>query len=94
VTNWDLGCRTRLIARILAAIADELEPEWSSRLDLADPLRRLLAIHSEPEQRERPDTPLALSALLTGTRIDPSLASQLSKEIATADRVDILCSFI
>ena len=43
---------------------------------------------------DRPDTPLARSALLTGTRLDPSLGSQLRKEIATADRVDILCSFI
>jgi superfamily II DNA or RNA helicase len=32
--------------------------------------------------------------LLTGARLDPSLASQLSKEFAAADRVDILCSFI
>ena len=32
--------------------------------------------------------------LLTGTRLDPSLGSQLEKEIANADRVDILCSFI
>ena len=43
---------------------------------------------------DRPDTPLARSALLTGTRLDPSLGSQLRKEIATANRVDILCSFI
>ena len=43
---------------------------------------------------DRPDTPLSRSALLTGTRLDPSLGSQLRKEIATADRVDILCSFI
>jgi len=42
----------------------------------------------------RPDTPLALGALLTGTRQDPSLVSQLQKEIASADCVDILCSFI
>jgi HKD family nuclease len=32
--------------------------------------------------------------LLTGTRLDPSLVAQLRKEIGTADRVDILCSFI
>ena len=32
--------------------------------------------------------------MLTGARLDPSLASQLSKEFAAADRVDILCSFI
>jgi hypothetical protein len=86
--------RRRLVGRILDALAEELGPEWSGRLNLADPLRRLLAIHAGPDGQERPDTPLARSALLTGTRIDPSLASQLSKEIAAADRVDILCSFI
>lgn len=51
----------------------------------------------EPEwpHPERPDTPLSLGCILTGnTRVDPSLLSQLQKELATADRVDILCSFI
>jgi superfamily II DNA or RNA helicase len=86
--------RRRLVGRILEALAVELGPEWSDRLSLEDPLRRLLAIHARPGGKERPDTPLARSALLTGTRIDPSLASQLCKEIAAADRVDILCSFI
>lgn len=42
----------------------------------------------------RPDTPLSANCLLTGTRVDPSLVSQLKKEIIAADRVDILCSFI
>jgi HKD family nuclease len=31
---------------------------------------------------------------MTGTRQDPSLVSQLRKEIATANQVDVLCSFI
>jgi superfamily II DNA or RNA helicase/HKD family nuclease len=43
---------------------------------------------------ERPDTPLSFGCLLAGTRLDPSLVSQLRKEIQTANRVDILCSFI
>ncbi len=43
---------------------------------------------------ERPDTPLAFGCLLTGTRLDPSLVSQIRKEMRTADHVDILCSFI
>jgi superfamily II DNA or RNA helicase len=42
----------------------------------------------------RPDSPLTTGTLLTGTRLDPSLVSQLRKEIETADQVDILCSFI
>jgi superfamily II DNA or RNA helicase len=42
----------------------------------------------------RPETPLSSSSLLTGTRIDPSLISQLRKEIQSADEIDILCSFV
>ncbi|MEO8435435.1 MAG: phospholipase D-like domain-containing protein, partial [Pyrinomonadaceae bacterium] len=52
----------------------------------------LLALSSAPIQRA--DTPLSTSCLMTGTRQDPTLVSQLRKEIASADRVDILCSFI
>ena len=86
----------RLIERIVGTLAEELGQDWAHRLSIATPLRRLLAIHAQPRDSdaERPDTPLARSALLTGTRLDPSLGSQLRKEIATADRVDILCSFI
>ncbi|MEX0887109.1 MAG: DEAD/DEAH box helicase family protein [Phycisphaeraceae bacterium] len=85
----------RLVDRVLAALCDELGDDWQERLSLADPLRRLLAIHTRADERiDRPDTPLSRSALLTGTRLDPALAVQLKKEVASADRVDILCSFI
>lgn len=86
----------RLVDRVIAALVAELGDEWTDRFNLASPLRRLLAVHAVPNEAAalRPDTPLARSALLTGARLDPSLASQLSKEFAAADRVDILCSFI
>ncbi len=42
----------------------------------------------------RPDSPLTVGTLLTDTRLDPSLVSQLRKEIESADQLDILCSFI
>lgn len=42
----------------------------------------------------RPDTPLTNAALFTGTASDLTLESELKKEIQTADRIDILCSFI
>ncbi len=42
----------------------------------------------------RPDTPLAVSALLTGSSRSPALRSQLIKELATCDRADWLVSFI
>jgi superfamily II DNA or RNA helicase len=86
----------RLVDRVIGALVAELGDEWADRFNLANPLRRLLAVHADPGKTAaiRPDTPLARSALLTGARLDPSLASQLSKEFAAADRVDILCSFI
>lgn len=86
----------RLIDRVVATLIEELGEDWAGRISLADPLRRLLAVHARPlgTPPERPDTPLSRSALLTSTRLDPSLASQLRKEIASAERVDILCSFV
>jgi len=45
-------------------------------------------------QTPRPDLPLGVSALLTGSSRTPSLVSQLEKELASADRVDWLVSFI
>jgi superfamily II DNA or RNA helicase len=86
----------KVVNRVIATLTEEMGTEWGQAVSLADPLQRLLAIHRQPqnEPAARPDTPLARSALLTGTRLDPSLALQLQKEIASADRVDVLCSFI
>ena len=75
----------------------ELFGNWEE-LQLSHPPRRLLGIWpaegSGSSLTERPDTSLALGCLLAGTRLDPSLASQIGKELASADRLDILCSFI
>ncbi len=42
----------------------------------------------------RPDTPLSVSALLTGSSRSPALRAQLQKELASCDRADWLVSFI
>jgi superfamily II DNA or RNA helicase len=42
----------------------------------------------------RPDTPLSRSCLLARTKSDPTLLSQIKKEISSANRIDIICSFI
>ncbi len=86
----------RLVDQLIGTLIAELGDDWADRFNLASPVRRLLAMHAEPQKHPatRPYTLLARSALLTGTRLDPSLASQLAKEFASADRVDILCSFI
>jgi superfamily II DNA or RNA helicase len=53
-----------------------------------------LGVGAKPEPPLRPDAPLSTGCLLTGTSKEPSLESQLRKELATCDRLDILCSFI
>ena len=88
--------QVELVNRILALRSKQADPEADRYLPT--PPRRLLSVWPlEPigsAKPARPDTPLALGSLLAGTRIDPSLVSQLRKEIASANRVDILCSFI
>lgn len=42
----------------------------------------------------RPTTPLSDAALLTNSRGEPSLNSELKAEIDTADQVDLLCAFV
>lgn len=85
-----------LVERIVGTLSDVLSEQDSTGFSIATPLQRLLAIHRtvSGSTNDRPDSPLSRSSLFTGTRLDASLGSQLRKEIATCDRVDILCSFI
>jgi superfamily II DNA or RNA helicase len=86
----------QLVQKITDALAVQLLEEDAPRISLATPLQRLLAIHRSKfaAAKDRPDSPLSRSSLFTGTRLDASLGSQFRKEIASCDRVDILCSFI
>jgi superfamily II DNA or RNA helicase/HKD family nuclease len=85
-----------LVNRIVDTVEAPGDP--NAGRSLPTPVRRLLDVWPREAlgraKPERPDTPLALGCLLAGTRPDPSLVSQLKKELASADRVDILCSFI
>ncbi|MEV5411146.1 DUF3427 domain-containing protein [Thermopolyspora sp. NPDC052614] len=42
----------------------------------------------------RPSTSLSEAALLTNAHEDPNLAHELAAELASADRVDLLCAFV
>ncbi|MER6124514.1 DUF3427 domain-containing protein [Streptomyces sp. NPDC001795] len=59
--------------------------------------RQLLALTREEAPGVfaiRPATPLSDTALLTNSPEDPSLGFELRAELATADRVDLLCAFV
>lgn len=47
-----------------------------------------------PPPPPRPQAPLSLSGLLTGAEGEPRLGTELEAEIATADRIDALVSFV
>ncbi|MCX5690942.1 MAG: phospholipase D-like domain-containing protein, partial [Planctomycetota bacterium] len=81
--------------RVLEALGQGVEDSVGST-NLATPLQRLTALSNVMARGvvQRPDTPLARSALLTGSPSDPALSTQLQKEIGSAEHVDILCSFI
>ncbi|MFE2377299.1 DUF3427 domain-containing protein [Streptomyces sp. NPDC059398] len=69
--------------------------EW---IDLvAEGPRQLLAVAEQETSGVyaiRPATPLSESALITNSPEDPSLGFELRAELATADRVDLLCAFV
>ena len=64
---------------------------------ISEPAKQLISLlENIPNQKliQRPETPLSLGSLLTGTRQDPSLISQVKKEISSANKIDMLVSFI
>ncbi|GAA3130436.1 DEAD/DEAH box helicase [Planomonospora alba] len=93
-------------ARALATLREpEEQVELANRLlrQLADPEvvadgpNRLLSVVKDvpgAEPPRRPLTSLSEAALLTNAREDPNLAHELATELASADRVDLLCAFV
>ena len=59
-----------------------------------DPLELQSLTDGRPRYATRPLTPLNESTLITNARRDESLAQALNLELATADRVDLLCAFV
>ncbi|MGK4909265.1 DUF3427 domain-containing protein [Streptomyces albus] len=74
------------------------------RLSVQEPLeegstdgpRQLLGLFRGPDAvpRPRPSTPLSEATLITNRREAVRMAEELQAEIASADRIDLLCSFI
>jgi superfamily II DNA or RNA helicase/HKD family nuclease len=71
-----------------------------STIDMISRPDELLAVHRDdgslvqPAKLSRPTTALDQDALLVNAPLEPNLASELRHEIASADRIDLLCAFI
>ncbi|NAZ80245.1 DUF3427 domain-containing protein [Kineococcus sp. R8] len=91
----DRSERLALVRGVLDALG---ESRAMPMADTADAPRQLLSAHraralAQPATT-RPATPLSEAALLTNSSADPSLAAELRAELASADRVDLLCAFV
>lgn len=92
--------RLPLVNRLIALIAATDGFDYLKRRTLiatAEPVLNSLQVPSPDGTYlplPRPETPLITSSLLTGARHDPQLEYELRQEMPTADRVDILVSFV
>lgn len=86
--------RARRVALTNELLAHLNAPDES----VTDPLQQLLALtdltRPGTSKLTRPVTPLSQAALLTNAKDEPSLSAELRAELASADRVDLLCAFI
>jgi superfamily II DNA or RNA helicase/HKD family nuclease len=77
----------------LVELAPSFGSDEATDAKLAPPARILRALYRTAAPL-RPASPLSSSTLLTRARTEPSLGHELSREIASADRIDILAAFI
>ncbi|NEK57038.1 DUF3427 domain-containing protein [Geodermatophilus sabuli] len=99
----DAGATSRQIElanRIVAAIGHAAPDVTDTDDAIHDPARTLLAIAAPSgvpgpaSFPERPAVPLATSALLVNGRGQPRIGYEVTRELASANRVDLLCAFI
>lgn len=95
-----LAHQLELTNRVLALLEGVGDSGAANDDYVADPPTRLLAIREpavglgRPVSPARPEIPLSTSDLLVNGRHDVSLGPEVKREIASADRVDLLCSFL
>ena len=87
--------------KIINLLIDELELHDFNDFIISENAELLLAVLNsidnsliEKNNKVRPVTSITMNSLFTGAKNEPTLGSELVKEINTADRIDMLVSFI
>ncbi|WP_327587896.1 DUF3427 domain-containing protein [Nonomuraea sp. NBC_00507] len=94
-----LARQVEIVNRVADLIGD-LVPEAAAPEDLVEAAEELLGIARSKDATgqvrfpPRPVIPLVGSALLVNGRGQPEIGHELKRELASADRVDLLCAFV
>lgn len=100
----DIAAQVALTNQIVTLIQTSTQEADFAALSVAGQAEQLLALLWEEDRRlaagktaadlTRPETSMAQSSLFTGAVHEPQMYTELKKEIASADRIDMLVSFI
>ncbi len=88
------------LANRILNLVDHHAPDAGAKERVVTPGRRLLAVRTPvvglgaPSSPIRPHLPLASSDLIVNGHHDIALGPEVKRELASADRVDLLCSFL
>ena len=105
IAGDDISAQLNLVNKIVDLISQETAQDDLRDFTVDDEGEQLFALLSrdDPMMRigqkkakdlPRPETSIAQSSLFTGAVHEPQMFSELKKEIASADRVDMLVSFV
>ncbi|GAA2273400.1 DEAD/DEAH box helicase [Streptomyces hawaiiensis] len=89
--------RVSVANRILESLASTASEPNEAASPIVDGPRQLLALAQQEATGVyalRPLTPLSETSLITNSPEDLSLGAELRAELATADRIDLLCAFV
>ena len=100
----DISTQISLVNQIVTLIQNTTQEADFAALSVDQRAEQLLALLREQDPRlavgktaadlSRPETSIAQSSLFTGAIHEPQMYTELKKEIVSADRIDMLVSFI
>ena len=93
--------QAEIVNRVIAVLRDEVPRAFAATNDdVASPPELLLAVAARTTEvldvflRDRPTIPLSQMDLLTNARGEPTIGGEISRELESADNVDLLCAFV
>ncbi|MGN0697253.1 MAG: DUF3427 domain-containing protein [Ruminiclostridium sp.] len=101
--NDNIDTKLLLANKIVSAVTETTGDDEFDSMSIDNSAQQLLAIADIANNADsvnkiirmpRPETPMSSSSLFTGAVHEPQLISELKKEILSADRIDMLVSFI